>query len=285
MRRSSTSGLRRFGAFVLLTAVTSMSAVASPVFAQEPEDSPPTINGTTISPAGVPYTGGTVTITVEATDDVGVESVYADVRDFFGGGTTVELLATGPNTYSGTVDVGPNYTDTPVSYGVGVTVTDTSGATTWEEFAGNIDVDAQPQFDEPPSAYAPAVSPRELPAAGGEVTLAFSAWDLRGITWASATVTLPNGETTEVTTEPISSDRFEGTFTAPPNTGSTPQTYSIEFTAYDDIGQWDALDGGTVTVAPSLCKPHRGKRKKPWPSNRPAVGHGAGMCTAFPARM
>jgi len=252
-----------------------------PAAAQEPEDTAPVISSVSINPGSLPYTGGKVTITVDATDDFGIATVWADVHDYGGGSASgVELLASGPTTYTGTVDIGPNYSDTPIGYNVGVQVTDTNGAMTWEEFAGNIDVDAQQQFDEPPTAYDPVVSPRELSAAGGEVTLAFSAWDLRGISWASATVTLPNGETTEVTTEPISSDRFEGRLTVPPNSGTTPQTYSIEFIAYDDIGQWATVDGGDVTVAPILCKPHRGHRKKPWPSKRPAVGHGAGMCPA-----
>jgi hypothetical protein len=276
MRRASAPGLKRCGVLLLLA----LLAPAGPVAAQEPEDTAPVINSVSISPSSLPYSGGEVTITVDATDDVGIDTVWADVRDYGGGGSGVELLPTGPTTYAGTVDIGANFTDTPTGYNVGVQVTDSNGAMTWEEFAGNIDVDAQPQFDEAPTAYDPAVSPRELPAAGGVVSLAFSAWDLRGISWASAIVTLPNGETTDVTTEPISSDRFEGAFTAPPNTGTAPQAYSVEFIAYDDIGQWDTVDGGTVTVAPSVCRPHHGKRKKPWPSSRPTVGHGAGMCPA-----
>lgn len=125
---------------------------------------------------------------------------------------------------------------------------DTNGALTIE-LIGDVQVAAQPQFDEAPAVSDPSVEPRELPASGGTVTIGVSASDNRGISSVEAAIVLPDGGSVAVPLEPISSSRFEATFTAPVNSGTTPQQYAIQAVAYDDIGQWDSVDAGIVTVA------------------------------------
>jgi hypothetical protein len=243
---------------VVLALLAPLTVLAERSLAQEPtEDTPPTITSVTIAPASLPSTGGEVTITVDAVDDFGIVSASAQVTSFFGS-QGVTLLQTGPTTYSGTVQIGPNYSEEPLSHLVEVQLTDTNGALTFE-IVGDVNVDAQPQFDEPPIVSDPSVEPRELPAAGGPVTFRVSAWDLRGITYAYARVTDPNGGLTDVELIPISSSQFEGTFDAPGNTTSTAQTYSVTMTAQDDIGQESFVDGGQFTVtAPAATHPGRG---------------------------
>lgn len=213
------------------------------------EDTPPIVSNGVIDPSSLPYLGGSVTISADAVDDVGVTMMYADVMGSDGSGQSVQLIQSGEQTYTGMVSIGPNFTDSPMSYAVSVQASDTNGATDTVTI-GEIQVDAAPQFDEPPTVWDPSVEPRELPAAGGVVTIEANASDLRGISEALAAITLPDGGSVAVPLEPISASRFSGTFTAPPNTGTTAQQYAIEIIAYDDIGQPGSVDGGIVTVAP-----------------------------------
>ena len=257
-RSSVTSSDRRLTAAIVLALLALLWVLPGSALAQDPgpEDTPPIVSNASVSPNSLPYEGGQVTITADVLDDIGVAMVYADVFESGGGGQSVQLLPSvihpsGVITYSGSAVIGPNHTDTPVSYGVVVQATDTNGATDSAE-AGEITIDAQPQFDEPPTVADPAVDPRELGSAGGPVTIAVSAYDLRGISEAYATITPAAGQTTQVPLEPISSSRFQGVLDVPANTGTAAAQYAIEITALDDIGQSASVDAGVVTVAPPL---------------------------------
>lgn len=114
---------------------------------------------------------------------------------------------------------------------------------------GEIQVEAQPQFDEAPIVGDITVTPRELTAAGGAVAIHAEASDNRSITEVHAVVTVPGGGTTDVTLEPTSSTGFEGTLNVPANAGATPLQYTIQVVASDDIGQQGTGDGGAITVA------------------------------------
>lgn len=251
------NGSVRFTRWLGLTAVMAallaglLATSAGIAVAAEPgEDMPPVVSNGTILPSSLPYLGGTVAIAADVVDDVGVVSVWVDVT-CFDGWYSVELAVTEGTTYGATVGVGPNFTDSPVSCTVVVNANDTNGATQME-WIGEIQIDGQPQFDEAPVVSNPSVEPRELPSSGGVVTIGVDAFDTRGISEALATIALPGGGSTTVPLEPISSSRFEGTFLAPANSGTTAQQYAIEMTAYDDIGQSASVDGGVVTVAAAV---------------------------------
>ncbi len=252
--RPSHASLHRFA--VLLAALLA-AFVATPGSALA-EDTPPLVSNGTITPGSLPYLGGTVTISADAVDDVGVTTVYANVTNPDGGLQSVQLIQSGPQTYSGTLTVGPNFTDSPVSYGIEVQATDTNGATD-TQLIGSVDVDAQPQFDEAPIASDPTVEPRELPAAGGTVTISAAASDNRGISEVYANVVLPDGSSASVPLEGNASSRYEGTYRVPANTGTTAQQYAIEVVALDDIGQQGTVDAGVVTVAAPAPPPAAGR--------------------------
>ena len=136
-------------------------------FAQDPEDTPPSIANPTFTPNTVPYTGGEVDIVADVTDDVGVTAVYADVFTSGGDGQSVQLFASAtPPAYSGSVVMGPNFSDSPVSYSVVLQATDSQRRHD-DRKAGEITVDAQPEFDEPPIVSDPSVTPRTLGSGGG----------------------------------------------------------------------------------------------------------------------
>jgi hypothetical protein len=145
-----------------------------------------------------------------------------------------------------------------MNYSIIVQAIDLGGNSTWEG-GGGITVDAAPQFDERPIVSDPLVTPRNLPSGGGASTIRVTASDDRSISEVYATVTRPDGSTTNVPLEGVSSSEFEGVFTAPANVGTTAAQYAIEVTALDDIGQSASADAGLVTVAaapppPSLAK-------------------------------
>lgn len=214
------------------------------------EDTPPLVFNAAVNPTSLGHEGGTVTVSADVTDDVGVARVYADVVSQDGNNTSffVELQPAGGTLYSATVDIPQNFTDNPIDWAAAVTAEDTT-AQVGQSAAGEVTVDAQPQFDEPPVVSNTSVDPRNLPAAGGPVTIEADASDLRGISEAYAVVTLSGGGSTTVPMEGISSSRFRGVFNAPANTGPTPQQYSVEVSALDDIGQQTTADAGPFTVA------------------------------------
>lgn len=253
-------------AFAAMLAPAALPSVAG---AAEPgEDAPPVVSNGSILPASLPYLGGTVTIAADVADVDGVALVSAELLGSDGSYQAVALTPAGGDAYSGTAAIGPNFTDSPVSHAVQIIAEDANGLQTTESI-GEVSVDAQPQFDEAPIASDPSVAPRELPSSGGTVAIGVTATDNRGISEVVATVGLPDGGSAAVTLEPISSSRFEGTFTAPPNAGATPQQYAIEVTAYDDIGQPGTVDAGIVTVAAADRCP---RRMPPWAAAKARCG-------------
>ena len=82
------------------------------------------------------------------------------------------------------------------------------------------------------------------------MTLGVSAYDLRGISEAYATIALAGGATTTVPLEPVSASRFEGVFIAPPNTRNVAVQHGIEMIALDDIGQPGSVNAGASSRWP-----------------------------------
>lgn len=252
MSLSTMSSLKRHGlAAVFLILSVGLLAAPDRSAADEPgEDNPPVISNGILTPGIVSFEGGAVSIGADVTDDFGLSSVYAEVIGSDGTFFGTAMNPTGGNSYSASVDIPANFSEGENSYSVYVSASDTNGGFT-SELIGEIQVPPPPQFDEAPYVSDPSVQPRLLPAAGGPVTIQVSASDNRSVSEVYATVTLAGGVSTQVQLEPISSSRFEGVFTAPPNVGTTAAQYGIEITALDDIGQPGSLDAGSVTVDPS----------------------------------
>jgi hypothetical protein len=259
MSRSWMNRHQRWPLTGVLFAVLAMLALMSPAgaAAQVIDDPPPVVTNVRAEPSSLPAEGGLVTIFADASDDGGgITWVQADVQGPYGGPETVLMGFTNVGTtWSGSLTIPANFTDQQVNYTITVMATDLSGNTTWES-GGGISVDAAPQFDERPVVFDPSVSPTSLPSSGGATTIQVSASDDRAISEVYATITRPDGSTTDLPLGGISSSRFEGVFTAPANTGATAAQYTIDVTALDDIGQSASMTAGTVTVAPAPPPPN-----------------------------
>jgi hypothetical protein len=251
MSRPIASSLLRvhIAALCLSLIATALLFSPDPSPADEPgEDTPPVITNGILAPSFLFYEGGAVSISVDVTDDVGVTSVYAEIVGSDGSNQGVGLESTGGMSYSTNISIPPNYSEGEVWYSVWVWASDTNKSFS-SQLIGEIQVNALPQFDEPPSVWEPSVSPHQLPPTGGPVTIQASASDNRAISEVYAAITFPDGTITQVQLEPISSTRYEGVFTAPANAKSTPEQYGIEVTALDDIGQPASADAGSFSVA------------------------------------
>jgi hypothetical protein len=261
MLRSRMDGLGRWRlAGMLLALVAALALSPAGAVAQQEIDTPPTVTNVRADPSSLPADGGLVTVFADANDDGGgIQQVQAEIQGPFGGPEIVYMGFTGVGqTYSGSLTIPANFTESPVNYTITVQAIDINGNSTWET-GGGITVDAATPFDEPPVAVDPVVQPRSLPSGGGSSTIRVNANDDRSVAAVSATITRPDGSTTEVPLEGIGSYQYEGTFAAPANTGTTAAQYAITVTAYDDIGQSTSVDAGVLTVAAAPPPPNSAK--------------------------
>jgi hypothetical protein len=212
------------------------------------EDFPPVVSNAHISPATLPSNGGTITVTADVVDDISVFSVGANAYGPRFLSAPMLLTDADAGTYTGTIDIGPNFGEDPVNYQIEVVAIDGTSGTTIE-LIGDVEVRGNPPFDEKPIVWDPSVTPASLSTGGGTLNLAVSAWDLRGISEAYASIAGPDGASSTVPLEAIGADRFTGVFHAPANTSIFPAYYEIEFAALDDIGQQTTISGERVTVA------------------------------------
>ncbi len=266
MPRSSFPSAKHHLLVVLILALlASLTVLSASALAEEgPEDTPPIIHYASVSPGTLPNWGGLATVTVNATDDFGIYQAYADVQLPDGGGLSVQLFPSGDTNYTGYFDIPANYGFQPVSYYVNVQVWDTNGGFD-TDVAGQVDVEPQPPADEPPTMSDPFVSPRELPSAGGTVTLGVTAYDLVNTTAYARVTDSEGGPPTYVDLTPTTWPKFEGRLYVPGNATSTVRTYSVEMTGVDVIGQSTSIDAGQFTVAaispsrgPACSARHRG---------------------------
>jgi hypothetical protein len=236
----------------------------------EGEDTPPQIVFGSVTPSYLPSSGGNVQIQAEIVDDVGVHMTTAQVYGSDGSYQAIQLYEGFANNYFGTLEVPANYSEGTMSYSVEVQAYDTYNA--WVNTTiGEVQVEGQPQFDESPWISMTEMNPTVLPAEGGTVTISAEAGDNRGLSAVFAAVTGPGGSYTEVPLNGISSSRFEGTFTAPSNSGALGAEYVVEVVVQDDIGQESRATAGIITVeAPPPPPP---PAEEPWrPGSGPCKG-------------
>jgi hypothetical protein len=232
-----------FGAMLLLCG----QALAD---AGGPEDNPPMIGGGTVTPSTLSHEGGNVQLSAEVTDDFGVSMVYAQVYLPDGSTQLIQLYQGGPNTYYGTLEVPPNGSNEEAHYGVEIQAWDTNGG-----YAGTLIGDVQEEaalpFDQYPYVVQPELTPSYLPAEGGPTTISVYASDDHSVANVYALLTtLPGGGDTELTLSPRGENRYEATFTAPPNPGPLAAEHLVEIIAEDDIGQQTRVTAGTLVVEP-----------------------------------
>jgi hypothetical protein len=223
------------------------------------EDTGPLINWAKATPANLSYEGGTGVVEVEVEDDCGVQQVYAEIHGPEGFFFTVfqllpsQIVSTYASVYRGEFQILPNYQESSVDYGVEISVLDTNGAPA-NAFAGEIQVEGAPQFDEPPIVSDASLTPPIVGSGGGGVKISANASDNRGLGNVFAIVTYPDETQHEVSLEGISSSRFQGRFIAPANEGAEFERYSVIVYAEDDIGQRSYESAGSFKVAPKTGK-------------------------------
>ncbi|HEY4778125.1 MAG TPA: hypothetical protein VIH47_00845 [Solirubrobacterales bacterium] len=216
----------------------------------------PVFSEVSLTPANLPSEGGTGQISVRVADDCAIQRVIVEVASTEGFYVGFELLPieedinTYHRIYRGAFQIPANYQEWSVGYQVSITATDTDGAF-GEVYAGEIDVEGVPQFDEPPYIYEPSARPHTFGGSGGTARIGVTATDLRGVANAYAIVTYPNNSEKEVWLEPVSATRFEGSLKLPGNPGGAPRVYSVSVFAEDDIGQRTGGYAGTITVEPN----------------------------------
>jgi hypothetical protein len=225
------------------------------------DDNPPTISSPGVSPTSLPTDGGEITIQAQIDDEIGVAFAWAEIRGSNGASDTALLTSDAGDQYSGTYDMGPDYTDAPITYTVTIHARNTDNDEVELPVPGTVTVAP----DAPPTASDPSVSPRALPSGGGPVTIEATATDDRMV-YVYATITLPDGTTQQLNLDADDSSRFRGTFTAAANTSTSTAQYGVTITAQDNVGHQVTLDDGSFTVA-----------AKPAPS--------AGLLVAFPRRV
>src|SRR4051794_31653565 len=234
---------------VLLGLVGALLVPAGRAAADEttPEDAPPAIAGGSVTPSTLSYEGGNVQIQTEITDDVGVQMVSAQVYGSDGSHQSIQLFEGYKDNYFGTFEAPENPSDSTMSYEVEIQAYDTNNFFVASTIGG-VQVEGRPQFEEAPWVSLTEMYPTFLPVEGGNVTINAEAGDNRGLASIYALVTRPDGTSAEVPLNGVSFNRFEGTFTAPANSGPLAAEYLVEVVVEDDIGQQSRALAGTVTV-------------------------------------
>jgi hypothetical protein len=268
MQRVLRSGFGQALTLAMLLGTFGFLFLAATAAADEPgiEDNPPFIAGGELSPSSLSYEGGSVQIRAEIVDDRGLYMTYAQIYRPDASGETIQLFEGYKDNYFATLEVPPNYSDTPVEYTVEVQAYDSNGAYS-ASLIGGVQVEGQPQFDEAPYVTNAELNPSFLPSEGGTVTISADAGDNRGLAGLFASVALPGGGSVEVPMNPTSSSHFEGTYQVPANSGPLAAEYPVEVVAQDDIGQEGRGSAGIITVAPPPPPPSSGKLEI-WPGDR-----------------
>jgi hypothetical protein len=226
-----------------------------------PEDNPPMIGGGAVTPSSLSYEGGSVQLSAEVTDDFGVSMVYALIYDPDGSTQLIQLYQGDLNTYYGTLEVPENYSNEQANYSVEIQAWDTNGGYAGS-LVGGVQEEAALPFDQYPYVVGEALAPSYLPAEGGPTTISVEASDDRSIADVHALLTtLPGGGDTELTLSPRGENRYEGTFTAPANSGPLAAEYIVEIIAEDDIGQQTRVTAGTLVVEAPPAPPSVGQLK------------------------
>jgi hypothetical protein len=268
MEASAVSWKRLRTLAVFLAAVGALLLPAGSAVADEPtpEDAPPAIVGGAVTPSTLSYEGGNAQIQAEITDDVGLQMVSAQVYGSNGSNQTIQLFEGYEDNYFGTLEVPANDSDSQLNYEVEIQAYDTNNAYVASSIGG-VQVEGRPQFDEYPYVSEPQLTPSFLPPEGGTVTISAEASDTGGISTVFATIALPGGGSAEVPLNPVSSSRYEGTFTVPANSGPLGAEYLVEIVAQDSIGQESRVLAGTITVEAPPPLPSAGQLEL-WPSER-----------------
>jgi probable HAF family extracellular repeat protein len=214
------------------------------------DNTPPSMTNCSVMPASRTAAGGDFTLSVDVSDDSGVQEVKALVTkpDMSVEAVTLSNVAK-TSTYSGTFSAPANMTAMDQFYPVSFTAKDTvdnensltcNGFTVLKNAA--------------PTIPACNVSPNSRGPAGGQFTVTATVADDIGVTSVYASISGPN----MIPSAPMSLDSgtalngtYSGNFTAPGNNTAITQTYYVNVTAQDGFGGELTMFCEAVTVDPN----------------------------------
>jgi len=205
----------------------------------------PVIADCNVSPPLLSFTGGPVNILANVTDNVGVTGVAAVVTR---GGALIARVPMAPgsgSSFAGAFSAPVNRTGRAQSYEVALEAMDAAGNTARVP-CGTFEVAADTV---PPVILACDVTPRELPAGGGTITITATVTDAIPLANVVAVVVRPNGNLVRVTLQAAGSDTFTGQWLVPANDSPGRQTYAVNVDATDLVGNLATSDCGSVFLA------------------------------------
>jgi hypothetical protein len=190
---------------------------------------------------------------VDVRDNVGVSSVTATITGPNESMTVVPLSLANGNTYRGVFTAPANTGAEPAVYSARVAATDARGNRTTESCG---DITVSPDTDGPVIVRC-EVTPRALPASGGQIRFSVAVRDNVGVSSVTAIVTPPKGTPVEValtpgTSAPGSPVTYTGTFDVPANSSTSAQEYAVSVRATDPSGNATSESCGTVRVSPPV---------------------------------
>jgi catechol 2,3-dioxygenase-like lactoylglutathione lyase family enzyme len=243
---------RRRGLVAALSVLAGLLLAVPATAAACGETAPPDIKWAKVSPATLPWEGGTIVLTTEVESDCGAE-VYAEVNTSGPLQWSFQMLPTDdPNSnvhfYRSEIGAPANYKEEPFYYEFAIRALDQMEGSA-ETFAGGTEVAAAPNFDEAPYVSNAVVTPTSLGTEGGWVTISADVSDNRSVNYVFANIMLPDETLKEVPLEPVSSSHFVGHYKAPANYGTTATKYPVTVYGEDDIGQQRSESAGTFKVA------------------------------------
>lgn len=102
--------------------------------------------------------------------------------------------------------------------------------------------------DQLPDVSSWSMTPQELPADGGSVTIQATATDDHSVTDVSAAIDDDIGSEWVVDLGGTGADTYEGTWDAPANSATAAHVYTVTLTATDDSEQQRFVNAGQITV-------------------------------------
>jgi len=217
-----------------------------------PDTTAPVLLNCAIAPRALPASGGSVAVTADATDNVSVQSVVAEIQRPDGTIVTAQLTSTGGSGYRGTIDLPANDTNATLTYLVRLVATDSTGNRTTQD-CGAVTVAAVDRLA--PSIANCSVSPGTLPFSGGTVQVQASVTDNEGVASVVARILRGGVLIDTVTLTAGTPPSYSANFAALPNLTGAAQEYTIELVATDTTGNSRSVECGTYTVEVDTVPP------------------------------
>jgi hypothetical protein len=219
---------------------------AGSVTVLRPDSEPPVLVNCDVPRRAYLSAGGIVRFVAEATDNAGIGRVEARITGPDMTVSTVALLRKSGNLFEGETTAPANPGPDPAAYAVSFAAIDTSGAVTTADCGEYV---VAPPDGSAPQIVSCQVLQRNFIAAGGATKITATVTDDVAVALVQAVVTRQDGVMFVLALEPQMDGSFAGVYAVPPNTGSSPETYTVEIRARDTSNNLSSASCGAITVA------------------------------------